>query len=278
MNRSTIRSRVSLFCFLTVGLVATIGFNLESHAERSKGDRPMVASPDRSDRSEPARAARASIPMLPPGPTITVDTTLDVPVLSACTAAPADCSLRGAIISANTNPGTTIMLPAGTYLLAVPGAGEQFAATGDLDIRATGTNIIGAGADTTIIQQTTSDRVFETNPVPQAAGFMFSLQGVTVRDGSTTGSGGGILGGGAGSTTTITDCIFDNNRTTGTLASNGGAISFTSTSSGDLNISGSTFTNNTTATGVGGAIRFSTTGTLTVTGSSFSGNKANANG
>src|SRR5438034_601250 len=121
---------------------------------------------------------------------------------------------------------------------------------------AAGTSIVGAGAATTIIQQTTSDRVFETNPVPQATGFTFNISGVTIKDGNTTGSGGGILGGGPGSVTTITDCIFDNDRVTGTLASNGGAISFTSANTGNLTITNTSFTNNKTATGVGGAIRF----------------------
>jgi CSLREA domain-containing protein len=47
----------------------------------------------------------------------------------------ADCSLREAIIAANGQSGTdTIILSAGTYDLSILGAGENAAATGDLDV------------------------------------------------------------------------------------------------------------------------------------------------
>src|SRR5260370_11636643 len=60
-------------------------------------------------------------------------------------------SLRQAVIAANAHPGAdTIVLPAATYKLTLAGAGEDLAATGDLDI--TGDlKIKGAGADSTII-------------------------------------------------------------------------------------------------------------------------------
>jgi HYR domain/Immunoglobulin domain/FIMAH domain len=292
MNRFTagFSARVSASVLL-VALVV-LGFNavVESRSKNSRSaDLPNASSLGKSSSSSyeivtgtndsaRERALGAAPAIIPPAATFTVDTTADFPILSACTAAPLDCSLRGAIIAANSNPGSTIIVPAGTYLLTIAGAGEQFAATGDLDVRASGTSIVGAGAATTIIQQTTGDRVFELNPVPQLSGFTFSISGVTIKDGSTTGSGGGILGGGPVSSTTITDCVFDNDRVTGTLASNGGAISITSTVAADLTITGTTFTNNTTATGIGGAIRYSSLGgTLTITGSTFSGNKANTN-
>ena len=45
-----------------------------------------------------------------------VDRTDDDATATACTSAPNDCSLRGAIIAANANPGPdTINLPARTY-------------------------------------------------------------------------------------------------------------------------------------------------------------------
>src|ERR1700694_5849824 len=57
---------------------------------------------------------------------ITVDRTDDTAALAAslCTPAPNDCSLRGAIILANSIPGTTIILPAGTYQLTIDGSSE----------------------------------------------------------------------------------------------------------------------------------------------------------
>jgi hypothetical protein len=93
-------------------------------------------APGASANSTPMNAA---MPMM--FASITVDRTDDAAGASACTAAASDCSLRGAVTFANANPGTTIILPAGTYQLNIPGgAGEGFSgnnAIGDLDITAT---------------------------------------------------------------------------------------------------------------------------------------------
>ncbi|MGZ9226100.1 MAG: hypothetical protein ACXW4M_11155, partial [Anaerolineales bacterium] len=74
------------------------------------------------------------------------------------------CTLRASIQETNGLEGAdTISLPAGTYTLGVPGAGEDVAATGDLDI--TGAlEIIGAGAETTIIDANDIDRVLHIGP------------------------------------------------------------------------------------------------------------------
>jgi len=104
------------------------------------------------------------------GATITVDSADDVIAIDG------QCTLREAILNANADNGVTdcpdagdgddtIVVPAGTYTLSIPGAGEDDNLTGDLDI--TGSTIIqGAGADATIIQAGTTplngiDRVFE---------------------------------------------------------------------------------------------------------------------
>ena len=91
-----------------------------------------------------AAAARAA--------TFHVDRFDDTASATACMdAMPNDCSLRGAIIAANAAPGAdTIVLPAGTYGLAIKGAAENMAATGDLDITDDLT-LQGAGSATTII-------------------------------------------------------------------------------------------------------------------------------
>src|SRR5688572_9445847 len=92
-------------------------------------------------------AAAAATPVtaslaLPFFASIDVDRTDDAAGASACTAAANDCSLRGAVAFANVNPGTTIIVPAGTYQLNIPGgAVEGFAGNnliGDLDV--TGNN------------------------------------------------------------------------------------------------------------------------------------------
>ena len=58
----------------------------------------------------------------------------DDPVPDACV--PGDCSLREAVIAANVSVDgdNIITVPAGTYVLTQPGADEDAAQTGDLDL------------------------------------------------------------------------------------------------------------------------------------------------
>jgi hypothetical protein len=77
--------------------------------------------------------------MLPVPTTFDVDRTDDTAAATACTAAPNDCSLRGAIIAANADPGADPVVinlqPGATYNLTLANATqENAAATGDLDI------------------------------------------------------------------------------------------------------------------------------------------------
>src|SRR5687767_831223 len=148
--------------WLMLGLMMVIGVTLaalsiEPSAEsKSVGSRAVDVSRPfnlrRSQRqSEPAhKRAHANSYLTPMMAVVTVDTVADLPLLSACTAAPADCSLRGAVSFANSNPGSTINVPAGTYVLSIPGGfPEGFNGTnaiGDLDVLADNTTIIGAGA------------------------------------------------------------------------------------------------------------------------------------
>src|SRR6185369_1026551 len=216
---------------------------------------------------------------------IDVDRTDDAAAASACTAAPNDCSLRGAVAFANLNAGTTINVPAGTYQLNIPGGiSEGFSgnnAIGDLDIRADDTSIVGAGAATTIIQQTQpNDRVIEVNP-DLLANFDFSISGVTITGGSETTAvgGGGIISGSIGNTMTVSNCVISGNSATGAGTFGGGGISH---AGGSLTITGTTFSSNSTSGSGGGLgytagdplIRTPSTGTLSISGSTFSGNSA----
>jgi len=217
---------------------------------------------------------------------IDVDRTDDAAAASACTAAPNDCSLRGAVAFANLNPGTTINVPAGTYQLNISGAGEGFTgnnAIGDLDVRGNNTIIAGAGAATTIIQQTTAnDRVVEVNP-DLLANFNFNISGVTITGGKeTTGiGGGGIISGSIANTMSVTNCVISGNSASGVGTPGGGGILHTG---GSLTITGTTFSSNSTSASGGGLgytagdplIRTPSIGTLSVSGSTFSGNTANS--
>src|SRR5688572_15857716 len=230
-----------------------------------------------------AKSAATTSFALPFAP-INVDRTDDAAAASACTAAPSDCSLRGAVAFANLNPGTTINVPAGTYQLNISGAGEGFTgnnAIGDLDIRADNTIIAGAGAATTIIQQTTAnDRVIEVNP-DLLSGFDFAVSGVTITGGKETTAvgGGGIISGSINNTVSVTNCVISGNSATGVGTLGGGGVLHTG---GSLTITGTTFSGNSTSTSGGGLsytagdplIRTPSPGTLSVSGSTFSGNNA----
>ena len=98
--------------------------------------------------------------------TFTVDRTddPDPATAKACTDAPSDCSLRGAIVAANAASGADdITLPAGTYTLTIAGADEDTSYTGDLDVTDELT-INGAGARSTSVVGGLApydDRIFE---------------------------------------------------------------------------------------------------------------------
>ena len=230
-----------------------------------------------------------------PAFTITVDRTDDVAAASACTGSPNDCSLRGAVAFANANSGgVQINIPANTYNITLAGA-EDANATGDLDLlaNASGVAFVGAGAPTTIIQvnqaSAANERIFQVTPgSTPTVGWTGTWSGLTMQNGGSTGvlSGGAILMGGTDNIYNIFSCTFNNNNLGGNIASNGGAISQSAKQNGgcgQATIINSTFTNNTTATGIGGAFRnlggTTSPGTefTNITGGLFDNNQATTN-
>lgn len=206
--------------------------------------------------------------------TITVDTFADAIDTSG------DCSLREAIIAANTNTSVDgcaagtgddrILLAAGTYTLTISGQEEQAAMTGDLDITAVETLIIqGAGAVSTTIDGGAVDRIFEIIPSESRV----TISDLTIQNGRVnTGQGGGaILNRGI---LTLTNTIIQNNQVEGsTSADIGGAIcNGCETGIGSLTIVSSTIRSN--SADRGGAI-FSND-QLTITNSSIISNSARA--
>jgi hypothetical protein len=276
-------------------LLAVGGLTLVSSASSSgPGSKPMLArtgarvATDRgSGRAHTliARRAPEAMTLAPLVGTITVDRTDDLAAASACTALANDCSLRGAIAFANLSPGTTINVPAGNYNLtnSAPEAFYGDNSTGDLDISGNNTSIVGAGASTTIITQTSSnDRVIEVNPNLDAA-FITSISGVTISGGKETSGvgGGGIISGSVDNSLTISNAVISGNSATGAGSFGGGGICHTG---GNLTVNGTTFSGNSTSTS-GGAIsysagdplgRFPSTGTLNVSGSNFASNTASS--
>ena len=147
----------------------------------------------------------------------------------------ADCSLREAVVAANATAGADIITLASgsTYTLSIAGAGENAAATGDLDITDTDSLTINtSGAGTATIDANDIDRIFHV-----LAGSSLNLNNITVTDGTTT-LGGGLYAAGP---VDITGGAFTVNRANGAGDNHGGAIYVDNTT---LNASGVTFTGN----------------------------------
>ena len=162
-----------------------------------------------------------------------------------------DCSLREAIIAANTdtavdncpagNGADTINVPAGNYVFSglLSGTEEQAAATGDLDINGDLT-IVGAGLATTTINANGLDRVFEV------LGGSVEIRGLTITGGGgNPGHGGGIYH--TDGTLTLRSTRVMDNESNG----HGGGISSRMSADG-LTIVSSRITDNEAAEGGGG--------------------------
>lgn len=203
-----------------------------------------------------------------------VDTTTDTnaPEFQVCSPGPNDCSLRGAISKANSNPADdyTIALDASTYTLSLAGIAEDANATGDLDVTGNGTiAVTGVVSNTTVIQAGATpgsgiDRIFH---ILNDANL--ELNDLTVRHGQ-TGSYSFFQDRGAGvyleaGSLVVTRCTI----TFGT--SENGAGIFAEPESVGTVVSNSFFIANTAGTGGGAITAFSE---LTVISSAFKLNAA----
>ena len=98
-------------------------------------------------------------------------------------------SLRSAIMAADAHGGSnTIIVPAGLFLLTIPGANEDASASGDLDLKGK-IQIKGANSSATIIDGNDLDRVF------QVLGGKISISNLTIQHGNSA-LGAGILNSG----------------------------------------------------------------------------------
>lgn len=208
--------------------------------------------------------------------TITVNTTTDT------VADDGQCSLREAVISANTNQAVggctagsgadTIVfdpsLPIPTVItLTLTGPNEDNASTGDLDLIGILT-IQGAGASQLIIDGNGTDRIFDLRP-----GATVVIAGVTIRNGNPGpgGFGGGILvsGGTPRAKLTLVESIVTGNHavTGGGIQNNGNGASAV--------IQDSSISSNTAEVSGGG---LSNSGALTILNSTVNGNQARTGG
>jgi len=197
--------------------------------------------------------------------TFTVNTTADtvdaIPGDGSAADALGQTSLRAAIMEANALPGmaSEIFLNAGTYTLTLGPAGDDLAVNGDLDVIGELT-ITGAGADVTIIDGNSLDRVFHLKD--NAADL--TLTDLTVRGGSTDHKGGGIWVEHSLARLTATRVIV-----TGNIAENGAGIF----NDGTMTLTDVVISNNGNATTKeGGGIHHKEAATLN--GVTISGNQA----
>ena len=183
--------------------------------------------------------------------TFTVNSTLDEPDSNVndgiCSSTPSEkCTLRAAVMQANVvNIDTTILVPSGIYTLIIPPVGSDGPETGDLNLTTPVSGspvitIIGAGANTTILDGNQLDRMFYIH-----SGRTASITGVTIRNGYflplTTG-GGGIYSAG---TLTVTNSTISFNQAGG----NGAGIH---NQGGSLTVTNSTISQNNANTYGGG--------------------------
>jgi hypothetical protein len=175
-------------------------------------------------------------------------------------------SLRAAIIAANRTGGSTLIRLAGSsrggsvYRLTIPGADEDSARTGDLDVTRGNVTIIGVGPNVTIDATGLGDRVFQV-----FSNAHLTLENLTIKGGSApTGShsfddgesGGAIYNAG---TLTLQRCTITDNASGpgqilegngfGTGSGDGGGIY----NSGMLSAIGCQFIDNSSGPGVDGA-------------------------
>lgn len=204
----------------------------------------------------------------------TEDTQDILPGDGICADISGNCTLRAAVQEANAWTGPdTIQLPAGTYLLSIPGNAEHAAATGDLDITQ-GLSILGAGPASTIIDAGGIDRIFETIH----AGAV-NIEGLSLQNGvagaNTPGYfvnqvGGAISNVGDTSTLTLRNVIVRNNSAT----AGGGVYNIFST----LHIYDSTFHDNQATNGNGGGLSEGLAAFTRLYNVTLSGNSATGSG
>lgn len=254
-----------------------------------------VSSSSLERHAAQARAVPATFNLLLPfATTLDVDRTDDDASATGCTAAPNDCSLRGAIINANADlgasPVTITLQPATTYNLTLANATqENAAATGDLDINTTlhPVTIAGggsAGLNASIVDASAlntgnmRDRVFQvTGP-----GVAVVLQDLVIQNGKAAddGTSGASTNPTAQNSTRAGGCILNGAGidVNGVAINGGGSVSLTNVTLQSCQVLGKGDTQvnqHTTLEAWGGGLAsIGPTGNVTITDSTFTSNSA----
>jgi hypothetical protein len=181
------------------------------------------------------------------------------------------CTLRKAIINANTDSAAYPQCPAGngldtivflspmTISLTKAGINEDDALTGDLDI--TDSLIITGNDGGTTIDGTALDRIFHINP-HNAAGITVTLNNLNLRNGNGLGGGGAILSNNAA-------LILNGVTISGSNADQGDGGAVWTTNGGTLTMTNSTISGNHASFHAGAMVL---EGTTTITNSTIAGN------
>ncbi len=209
------------------------------------------------------------------GSVFAVNSSADPGTLTNCKVRGGLCTLRAAIDTANTTAGDD------TIIFAIPATDPNCdASTGRCTINlsqplsdlSTNIAITGPGADKLTVRRGSSLNFRLFNVTTTGA---VSFSGLTISDGSTSGTatGAGIQNAGGG-TVTITNCDVRSNSSgivgSGSVA-NGGGIS--NDASGVVNVSSTRITGNKT-NGAGGGVYNNSTGTINITNSLISRNSS----
>ena len=159
--------------------------------------------------------------------TSTADTVDAAPGDGVCADAAGLCTLRAAVQEANALAGAdTILLQPGTYVLAIVGAGNGSAASGDLDLTDDVT-IDGARGSLATIDAAAIDRIFDIeDPVT------VEIRNVTLINGRAQAAGGTVTAGGAirnlaGTLTLLRVDMRESVSDTGGAIHNGGTLTWT---------------------------------------------------
>jgi hypothetical protein len=181
------------------------------------------------------------------------------------------CTLRAAIQETNALSGSdVIQLQSSEYLLSQAGAGEDLAATGDLDI--TGPlSILGSGVGQTVINGNGLDRVFDIH----AGASSVLLANLTINGGQTAPGGGDGTGGGGvrnRADLTLSTVQLQGNSAQSFGADQGGGVY----NQGNCTVGQSTVGSNTAR--LGGGIYNDAGGTLTMWADTIDHNSGNDGG